>query len=186
MVEVPEKGRDTTQRGRAIGPLGWNSLAGRSVSFPSSSECLGVTLKQYSLYTEGISCRAAGFRISETDVSGRQSLVSPTGSTTISPTALSGSAAERQSAAQYRAEATPCGSTRPAEPHPTGRQRVCGKAQSRLIDFCSHTSAAVERAHVCGALGCRVEEPLMLVSVDAEERVLCPNCAEEFVEERVK
>jgi len=41
MVEVPEKGRDTTQRGRVRGPLGWNTVAGGSVSFPSASECLG-------------------------------------------------------------------------------------------------------------------------------------------------
>jgi len=61
----------------------------------------------------------------------------PTSSCSISlstaiPTAHCCSARRRQRRAQLRAEATPCGSTRPAEPHPTGRQRVCGKPQWRL------------------------------------------------------
>ena len=63
-------------------------------------------------------------------------------STTIS-TALGGSGGERQSPPQYRAEATPCGSTRPAEPHPEGRPRVRGKPQRRLIDCYSQTKTAV-------------------------------------------
>ena len=99
------------------------------------------------------------------------------------PTALCGSGGERQSPPQYRAEATPCGSTRPAEPHPTGRQRVCGKAQSRLIDYCSQSNAAVETADCCGALGCRVEVGLRLVTVDGKTRVLCEDCVREFVQE---
>jgi hypothetical protein len=41
MIEVPEKGRDTTRAGRTSGPTGWNSLGRRSVSHPSASECLG-------------------------------------------------------------------------------------------------------------------------------------------------
>ena len=181
MTEVPEKAG--TRPGGAVPPATTrrNCCHAGSVSFPSSSECLGVTLKQYSPYTEGISCRAGGFWFSEAGDSGRKSLVSSTGSTTISPTALSGSAAERQSAAQYRAEATPCGSTRPAEPHPTGRQRVCGKAQSRLIDFDSKAKPAVGDADCCGALGCRVGEGLMSVTVDGRTRVLCEDCAREFL-----
>ena len=98
------------------------------------------------------------------------------------PTALCGSGRRRQRRPQPRAEATPCGSTRPAEPHPTGRQRVCGKAQSRLIDYCSQTNAAVETADCCGALGCHVEDGLVSVTVDARTRVLCQDCAIAFLE----
>ena len=64
-----------------------------------------------------------------------------------------------------------------------GRQRERGKAQSRLIDFCFHTSPAVETADCCGAIGCHVEQPLVSVSVPGEDRVLCRNCAAEFVQE---
>ena len=38
-------------------------------------------------------------------------------------------------------------------------------------------------AVVCGALGCRETEPLLSVTVGAESRVLCPDCATEFVEQ---
>ena len=42
MTEVPEKGRDTTQYGRATGLLGWNTFGeAGSVSNLSASECLG-------------------------------------------------------------------------------------------------------------------------------------------------
>jgi len=57
-----------------------------------------------------------------------------------------------------RAEATPCGSTRPAEPHPEGRQRVCGKAQCRLNDCSWIVSPAVALSTCacggCGAISC--------------------------------
>ena len=59
------------------------------------------------------------------------------------PMALCGSGRRRQRRPHYRAEAGACPLTRPAEPHPTGRQRVCGKAQSRLIDCCSSSTAAI-------------------------------------------
>ena len=36
----------------------------------------------------------------------------------------------------------------------------------------------------CGALGCRVEEPLLSVTVGGDSRVLCPDCAAEFVRRR--
>jgi len=38
-------------------------------------------------------------------------------------------------------------------------------------------------AVVCGALGCRETEPLLSVTVDTESRVLCSDCATEFVEQ---
>jgi len=63
-------------------------------------------------------------------------------STAIS-TAHGGSARRRQRRAQLRAEAGACPLTRPAKPHPEGRQRVCGKAQCRLSDSYSHTTPAV-------------------------------------------
>ena len=49
------------------------------------------------------------------------------------PTALAVRKRRRApTAAATRAEATPCGSTRPAEPHPEGRHRERGKPQWRL------------------------------------------------------
>ena len=47
-------------------------------------------------------------------------------------------------AAAIRAEATPCGSTRPAEPHPEGRHRDRGKPQWRLNGSRSLVSVAVD------------------------------------------
>jgi len=58
-------------------------------------------------------------------------------------TALCGSAAERQSAAQLRSAAGACPRPDAALPHPLGRQRVCGKPQWRLNDSCSTSTAAV-------------------------------------------
>jgi len=62
----------------------------------------------------------------------------------LDPTALAVRKRRRAPiAAATRAEATPCGSTRPAEPHPTGRRRVCCKPQRRLIDCYSQSNIAV-------------------------------------------
>ena len=124
-------------------------------------------------------------RGSRSNLTASCSIASRASWTTIAPTALCGSGRRRQRRPQPRAEATPCGSTRPAEPHPTGRQRVCGKAQSRLIDYCSQTNAAVETADCCGALGCHVEDGLVSVTVDARTRVLCQDCAIAFLEGRL-
>jgi len=38
----------------------------------------------------------------------------------------------------------------------------------------------------CGALGCRVDEGLLSVTVDGERRTLCSECAVEFVEEELE
>ena len=38
----------------------------------------------------------------------------------------------------------------------------------------------------CGALGCRCGEGLLSVTVDGKERVVCPDCAVEFVEEELE
>ena len=120
-------------------------------------------------------------RGSRSNLTASCSIASRASWTTIASTALCGSGRRRQRRPQPRAEATPCGSTRPAEPHPTGRQRVCGKAQSRLIDFDSKAKPAVGDADCCGALGCRVGEGLMSVTVDGRTRVLCEDCAREFL-----
>jgi len=57
-----------------------------------------------------------------------------------------------------RAEAGACPLTRPAKPHPEGHQRVCGKAQSRLIDCSWIVSPAVAQSTClcggCGAISC--------------------------------
>ena len=156
MAEVPEKDRDTTQRGRATGPLGWNTFAeGSSVSGPFASECLGLTPEANSQVYHVTTALPAGFDVQTAvcfwipvDTCGylrvhghgrrgsrsRRAASQSRARSTRSPTASCCSDRRRQRRSQLRAEATPCGSTRPAEPHPTGRQRVCGKAQSRLID----------------------------------------------------
>jgi len=156
MAEVPEKGRDTTQRGRATGLLGWNTLPkGSSVSHPFASECLGLTPEANSQVYHVTTALPAGFDVQTAvcfwipaDACGylrahghgrrgsrsRRAASQSRTRSTRSPTASCGSGGERQSPPQYRAEAGACPLTRPAEPHPTGRQRVCGKAQSRLID----------------------------------------------------
>jgi len=54
MIEVPEKDRDTTQRGRTSGPLGWNSVERVSVSGSFASECLGFATEANSQVYDGI------------------------------------------------------------------------------------------------------------------------------------
>jgi len=65
---------------------------------------------------------------------------------------------------------------------PNGRERL-SKAVSRRVRGGADSVRFAVDAVCCGKLGCRVEEPLLSVAVGADERVLCPECAVEFVEE---
>ena len=165
---APERGAGSDDLGGHCGTKAAHRACGKGVVRTSFSYADPIQLYSPS--------RGSRSRSSSRTRSPSQSRASST-----APTALCGSGGERQSPPQYRAEATPCGSTRPAEPHPTGRQRVCGKAQSRLIDFDSKAKPAVGDADCCGALGCRVGEGLMSVTVDGRTRVLCEDCAREFL-----
>ena len=173
MVEVPEKGRDTTQWGRAIGPLGWNSLGRRSVSFPSSSECLGFTPEAISSFTGGLLRRASAFRFSDRPTVGRVSLVSETrscGAGRGGAEATGGANAGRNQ-----------GGSDPLRVDPTGGAAPLGASPENAVAVQWAVGAVC-----CGALGCRVEEGLLSVTVDGKRRTLCSECAVEFVEEELE
>jgi len=65
---------------------------------------------------------------------------------------------------------------------PNGRERPSAAVSRRVRCGDVAVRFAVD-AVCCGKLGCRVEEPLLSVAIGADERVLCAECAAEFVEE---
>ena len=73
-----------------------------------------------------------------------------------------------------------------------GRKRpLAGRPdrQSRTRRAANESAVAVRwavGAVCCGALGCRVEEGLLSVTVDGKRRTLCSECAVEFVEEELE
>ena len=71
------------------------------------------------------------------------------------------------------------GRKRGLAPDPTG-----GAASRRDLSEKAVAVRFAVGAVCCGALGCRAEEGLLSVTVAGEERVLCADHAEEFVEER--
>ena len=66
---------------------------------------------------------------------------------------------------------------------PTGRERPSAAVSRRVRCGADAVRFAVD-AVCCGKLGCGVEEPLLSVAVDGDSRVLCPDCAVEFVRGR--
>ena len=137
---APERGAGSDEpTGRlCFGKVGPSSgLLGGSVrtSF-SNAECI-------QLYPLSGSCRFSSSRWAWAS-SSRRPCRSPSTEIVVSfresrtsrstgPTALAVRKRRRApTAAAIRAEATPCGSTRPAEPHPEGRHRERGKPQWRL------------------------------------------------------
>jgi len=66
---------------------------------------------------------------------------------------------------------------------PNGRERLSRAVRRRVRSGADSVRFAVD-AVCCGKLGCGVEEPLLSVAVDGDSRVLCPDCAVEFVRGR--
>jgi len=71
------------------------------------------------------------------------------------------------------------GGSRPLRPDPTG-----GAASRRDPNEKAVVVRWVVDAVCCGSLGCRAESGLLSVTVAGEERVLCVDHVEEFIEER--
>ena len=68
---------------------------------------------------------------------------------------------------------------------PNGRERLSAAVSRRVRSGADSVRFAVD-AVCCGKLGCAVEEPLLSVAVDGDSRVLCPDCAVEFVRGRLR
>jgi len=66
---------------------------------------------------------------------------------------------------------------------PNGRERLSAAVSRRVRCGADVVRFAVD-AVCCGKLGCAVEEPLLSVTVGGDSRVLCPDCAAEFVRGR--
>ena len=66
---------------------------------------------------------------------------------------------------------------------PNGQERLSAAVSRRVRCGADAVRFAVD-AVCCGALGCRVEETLLSVTVGGDSRVLCPDCAAEFVRRR--
>ena len=145
------------------------------MSVPSSSECLWLTPKANSPNTEGLPCLPAGFRPVGKDTVGRGSLVSEPrsgGAVRGGAEATGGANAGRNTGGSGGLPPTRPAAV-PPQVSPETRQREGGAVRVRW---------AVD-AVCCGALGCRCGDGLLSVTVDGKERVLCAECAADFIRE---
>ena len=143
------------------------------MSLPSSSECLELTPEANSPNTGGLLCRASAFCFSERPTVGRVSLVSETRSCGAGRGGAEAAAGANGGRNKGRKQGL--------APDPTGGAAPLGASPENAVVVRWAVGAVC-----CGALGCRVDEGLLSVTVDGKRRTLCSECAVEFVEEELE